>query len=150
MVSYVIPDADPRSVLAMLPAGDTSAGPSSIRFDGNGELVAAGQRRPMRDVVYLRASGFDRHSWVTVATRCDAWLPFDLRGRPQQALSDANAPRLRAALEAIERALGAPGSGESSKFAVSDGYVLHNHVDVCDEPIDISEFGYDESWIAAP
>ncbi|MFE9842599.1 hypothetical protein [Streptomyces goshikiensis] len=42
---------------------------------------------------------------VGLTTFCDAWMPFDLRGRAQEAVFAANRPRLAAALAEIAEAL---------------------------------------------
>ncbi|MEU8941421.1 MULTISPECIES: hypothetical protein [Streptomyces] len=42
---------------------------------------------------------------VGLTTFCDAWMPFDLRGRAQEALFEANRPRLASALAEIAEAL---------------------------------------------
>ncbi|MEU8517767.1 hypothetical protein AB0C76_40275 [Kitasatospora sp. NPDC048722] len=43
---------------------------------------------------------------VELVTFSDAWMPFDLRGRPQPAVHEANAPRLAAALAELTDVLG--------------------------------------------
>lgn len=80
-------------------------------------------------------------------TRADVWLPFTLTARAQPVVAALNAPRLRAALEAIEAIVGQPGYGEDTRFAHIDGYELRNH-HVRGEILDLQDMGNDESWIA--
>ncbi|MBK9034958.1 MAG: hypothetical protein IPL61_27460 [Myxococcales bacterium] len=87
---------------------------------------------------------------MLVATRCDAWLPYDLRGRPQPETSGLNAPRLRGALERIGQVLGIAGDCRRSEIARCEGYTVTNQLDVDDEPIDIFDLGYDESKVETP
>ncbi len=42
---------------------------------------------------------------VEMTTSTDVWMPYDLKGRPQPAVHQANAPRLAAALRDLEKAL---------------------------------------------
>lgn len=135
-------------LLAAVGALAPGATPLGARFEGPGIVVRPEGGVEVRDVVTVGLTESGGLGTVFVETRCDAWLPFDLRGRPQHELHELNAPRLRAALEEIERALGVAGAGESTKFARCEGYTLLNYFDVCDEPIDIAEFGYDDAWIA--
>ncbi|MEZ4462934.1 MAG: hypothetical protein R3F43_00075 [bacterium] len=80
-------------------------------------------------------------------TRADVWLPFTVNAQPQPEVAALNAPRLRAALEAIEVIVGNPAFAEDSRFAKVDGYELRNHV-VRGDVLDLQDMGYDESWIA--
>ncbi|MBL8620270.1 MAG: hypothetical protein JNK64_03175 [Myxococcales bacterium] len=121
-----------------------------VRFEGCGALLGPIAPRPTPGLVDLSADDLGGHSSVSVYTRCDAWLPFDLNGRPQPVLSARNAPRLRAALAAVAHALGTQGHALHSKFTRCDGYVVANRLDACDEPVDIADWGYDASWFVAP
>jgi hypothetical protein len=68
-------------------------------------LGAAGEVRA--DGLFdLRASADGEFVTVEVVTYSDAWMPFDLKGRAQPAVYDANAPRLTAALAELTEALG--------------------------------------------
>ncbi|MBL8625315.1 MAG: hypothetical protein JNK64_28650 [Myxococcales bacterium] len=126
--------------------------PRDVRLDGVGEIDGAGVAvvRGLVDVYAYEAGGTGN---VVVQTRCDAWLPFDLRGRPQRAVSDTNAPRLRAALEEIEDALGIKGQANKGKYSRCEGYTVVNLFEVGEEdeePIDVFDYGLDESWFVTP
>ncbi|MBK7077298.1 MAG: hypothetical protein IPH44_33905 [Myxococcales bacterium] len=136
-------------LLAVVGAPALGATPLGARLEGTGVVVQPAGRVEVRDVVTAGLAESGGVGTIFVETRCDAWLPFNLRGMPQQELYELNAPRLRAALEEIERRLGVRGAGESTKFAQCEGYTLVNYFDVCEEPVDIAEFGYDDTWIAS-
>ncbi|MFF3110418.1 pentapeptide repeat-containing protein [Kitasatospora sp. NPDC057904] len=55
---------------------------------------------------HLSTSAYTDFAAVDLTTFSDAWLPFDLRGRPQPAVYEANAPRLAAALAELTDVLG--------------------------------------------
>lgn len=136
-------------LLAVVGAPELGATPLGARLEGTGVVVQPAGNVELRNVVTVGLTESGGVGTIFVETRCDAWLPFNLRGKPQKELHELNAPRLRAALEEIERMLGVKGACESTKFAQCEGYTLGNYFDVCDEPIDIAEFGYDDTWIAA-
>jgi len=71
-----------------------------VRFEGHGALAGFATPLPMPGLVDLSADDLDGHGCVSIATRYDAW---PAGGR--------DAARLRAALEAIAGALGAPRHG---------------------------------------
>ncbi|MFE2154845.1 hypothetical protein ACFXAO_32925 [Streptomyces lavendulae] len=54
----------------------------------------------------LGASAFDGFVTVELITYSDVWMSHDLKGRPQSALRDVNAPRLSAALRDLAGTLG--------------------------------------------
>ncbi len=107
----------------------------------------SGERRTLPGVLGIDCALRSFGTALTVWTRADVWLPFALTARPQAAVASLNAPRLRAALEAIEAIVGQPGYGEDTRFAHIDGYELRNH-EVRGEVLDLQDMGYDESWIA--
>jgi hypothetical protein len=83
---------------------------------------------------------------VVVWTLSDVWMPYSLMAQSQWAVAEFNAPRLRAALEAIEQVVGSPGFSEDSRFAKVDGYELRNYI-VRGDVVDLQDMGYDESRI---
>jgi hypothetical protein len=85
--------------------------------------------------------------WIRLSTYADIWMPYNVMAQSQWAVAELNAPRLRAALEAIEQIVGKPGYAEDSRFAKVDGYELRNHI-VRGDVLDLQDMGYDESWIA--
>ncbi len=123
--------------------------PVSLWIEGSGTLLSPAGETLVRDVVSISASEVAHHGRVLVATRCDAWLPYDLRGHPQAETSGLNAPRLRGALERIEHTLGVHGECRRSEITQCDGYTVTNRFDVDGEPLDIFDLGYDESRVAS-
>ena len=85
--------------------------------------------------------------WIRLSTYSDVWMPYNVMAQSQAIVAALNAPRLRAALEAIEQIVGSPGTAEDSPFAKVAGYELRNHI-VRGDVLDIQDMGYDESWIA--
>jgi len=122
--------------------------PISVDLQGTGMIMDSGVERWMPDVVGLRAYelGFCGNVWV--ATWCDAWLPYDMHGRPQPELRARNAPRLTQALQRIEALIGFAAIPGDSKFSEVDGYTLTNRLDIDGDPIEMSILGYDDSWVA--
>ncbi len=119
-----------------------------LEIDGRTEVVSgSGERRLLPDAIGVDCTVETFGTAITLWTRSDVWLPFTLTAQPQAAVAAANAPRLRAALEAIEAIVGQPGYGEDTRFAHIDGYELRNH-HVRGEILDLQDMGYDESWIA--
>ncbi|MFE3766259.1 hypothetical protein ACFXPI_31395 [Streptomyces sp. NPDC059104] len=58
-----------------------------------------------KGMFFLGASAFDGFVTVELITYSDIWMSHDLKGHPQPALRDANAPRLSAALRDLARTL---------------------------------------------
>jgi hypothetical protein len=121
----------------------------SFEVVGSGVVCLPKGDRPFPDVVGIRCLLFHSFTSLSVATWCDAWLQRDLRGRSQLDVCELNAPRLRGALEGVERVVGAVGSCDSySRFATCDGYDLSARGDD-EDPADFDDLGIDETWIAA-
>ncbi|MFE7094974.1 hypothetical protein [Streptomyces erythrochromogenes] len=99
------------SIEASARAVRSSMGPGSIGsvdarstlsgslFDGAEELSTAG-------ILDLGAYVDADFATVELITYSDAWMPYDLRGRPQPAVHEANAPRLRSVLAELTDVLG--------------------------------------------
>ncbi|MEV6683239.1 hypothetical protein AB0N09_41270 [Streptomyces erythrochromogenes] len=77
-------------------AGSTVSG---SLFDGAEELPTAG-------VLDLNVSVYADFAAVELITYSDAWMPYDLKGRAQSAVHEANAPRLRSVLADLTDVLG--------------------------------------------
>jgi hypothetical protein len=122
--------------------------PNGVDIRGSGLILTGNVGRRLPDVVGVRALMLAGAS-VWVSTWCDAWLPYDLRGRAQPEIVALNAPRLKAALEQIEEAIGFTALTGQSKFSRADGHDLRNPLDIDGDPLDLDLLGYDESWIAA-
>ncbi|MBP8807555.1 MAG: hypothetical protein KBG48_00760 [Kofleriaceae bacterium] len=133
------------SLTDLAAAGGYVAG--DLRVDGRAEVHGVHASRLLDDVVRLKCvvAGFD--TYLSLSTRSDIWMPYNLMAQPQSEVAELNAPRLRAALEAIEQIVGKPGYAEDSRFAKVDGYELRNHI-VRGDVLDLQDMGYDESWIA--
>ncbi len=141
----VAADVDLSESLTALPAaGGHVAG--DLRLDGRAEVRGAHEKRLLDDVVRLKCvvAGFD--TYLSLSTRSDIWMPYNLMAQSQSMVAALNAPRLRAALEAIEQIVGCPGVAEDSRFAKVHGYELRNHI-VRGDVLDLQDMGYDESWI---
>jgi hypothetical protein len=151
------PSYPPARVLAVsteeeLRAAMLSLVQSGGDFDWDLEVLAqssvfslSGQRW-QKDVFGIDCAFTRASITVTAWTRADIWMPYNLMAQPQWSVAELNAPRLRAALEAIERIVGKPGYAEDSRFAKVDGYELRNHI-VRGDVLDLQDMGYDESWI---
>lgn len=102
--------------------------PRSFLIRGEGTVFdAAGTPVPLPDVMWIACGTADHHI-LTVGTQCDAWLPATLRAEPQPEVWRRNAPRLEAALRALEERLGLELEwDEVSRYAVNKGYHLVNH-----------------------
>ncbi|MFE2415180.1 pentapeptide repeat-containing protein [Kitasatospora sp. NPDC059408] len=90
-----------RSALRPGPIGsvDATISPAGMLLSPAGDVRTEGLFR-------LSVSTYTDFAAVDLTTFSDAWLPFDLRGRPQPAVHEANAPRLAAALAELTEALG--------------------------------------------
>ncbi|MGW9350595.1 hypothetical protein [Nocardiopsis flavescens] len=103
-----LPDAEPQALTLAGPGSWTDAQGAEQRAHG---LVDA--------TVYLAPWFLE----VTVAVRHDIWLRADFSGRPHPRLYRRNAPRLAAALEGVEKALGLETSpGEPTPHGTPDKY----------------------------
>ena len=119
-----------------------------VAVQGSAVVYApAGQSRTLPGVLGIDCALRSFGTALTVWTRADVWMPFTLTAQAQPVVAALNAPRLCAALEAIEAVVGQPGYGEDTRFAHIDGYQLRNH-HVRGEILDLQDMGYDESWIA--
>ncbi len=105
------------------------------------------ENRVLSDVFGVDCVVTSHSTTITAWTRSDIWMPYNVMAQSQSMVAMLNAPRLRAALEAIERIVGSPGFAEDSPFAKVDGYELRNHI-VRSDVLDLQDMGYDESWIA--
>jgi hypothetical protein len=105
--------------------------PRSLLVRGEGTILdAAGAKVRLPDVMWIECGTLDHHI-ITVGTQCDAWLPATLRAEPQPEVWRHNAPRLEAALRAIEARLGIEMRWDRvTRYAVNEGYHLVNHSDV--------------------
>ncbi len=122
--------------------------PNGVDIRGSGLILTGNVGRRLPDVVGVRALMLMGAS-IWVSTWCDAWLPYDLRGRAQPEIRALNAPRLKAALEEMEKAIGFTAVTGQSRFSLPDGHYLNNPLDIDGEPLDLDLFGYDDSWIVA-
>ncbi|WP_432587657.1 hypothetical protein ABVG11_20175 [Streptomyces sp. HD1123-B1] len=69
-------------------------------------VVLTGEADPREErVCRLGVSAFLDYLTVDLVTSSDAWMPYDLKGRPQPAVYAANAPRLSATLRDLSEAL---------------------------------------------
>ncbi|WP_432035670.1 hypothetical protein [Streptomyces cucumeris] len=69
-------------------------------------VVLTGEADPHEErVCRLGVSAFLDYLTVDLVTSSDAWMPYDLKGRPQPAVYAANAPRLSATLRDLSEAL---------------------------------------------
>ncbi len=132
------------SLTALAAAGGHVAG--DLRLDGRAEVRGEHGSRLLDDVVGLESVVAGYGTYLLLSTRSDIWMPYNLMAQSQVIVAALNAPRLRAALEAIERIVGSPGVAEDSRFAKVDGYELRNHI-VRGDVLDLQDMGYNESRI---
>ncbi|GGP86146.1 MULTISPECIES: hypothetical protein [Streptomyces] len=71
-----------------------------------GSLVNGGEELSAEGLFDLNASVDTNFAMVELITYSDAWMPYDLKGRAQSAVYEANAPRLEAVLAELTRVLG--------------------------------------------
>jgi hypothetical protein len=117
-----------------------------ISIDGRAKVLGRDEGRVLEGVIELTCVVWTDDVYITLSTRSDVWMPYNLMAQSQWEVAELNAPRLRAALEAIEQIVGKPGYAEDSRFAKVDGYELLNHI-VRGVVLDLQDMGYDESWI---
>ncbi|MEV7024158.1 pentapeptide repeat-containing protein [Kitasatospora sp. NPDC093558] len=85
----------------------------------------------------LSTSTYTDFAAVALMTYSDAWMPFDLRGRPQPAVHEANAPRLAAALAELTDALGSEMDPEDpTYFGTPTATGVNPHFDRAGVPSD--------------
>ncbi|WP_306368761.1 hypothetical protein [Nocardiopsis sp. CC223A] len=106
------------------PAGLPDAEPQALTVAGPGTWIdAAGEERRAHGLVEATVYLAPWFLEVTVGVRHDVWLRADFSGRPHPQVYRRNAPRLAAALEGIEKALGLETSpGEPTPHGVPDRY----------------------------
>ncbi|MFD0353059.1 hypothetical protein ACFVHW_04805 [Streptomyces sp. NPDC127110] len=85
-------------------AGEIAAVDLHAICDGSVETEAGAE--PAEGLFELGAHAYAEYSVVDLTAFSDAWMPYDLRGRAQEAVFAANRPRLAAALAEIAEALG--------------------------------------------
>ncbi|MFD6973266.1 hypothetical protein [Streptomyces sp. NPDC059979] len=71
-----------------------------------GVLLSATEEIHAKGLLDLSASADVNFSTVELVTYSDAWMPFDLKGRAQPAVYEANAPRLATVLAELTEVLG--------------------------------------------
>ncbi|MDG9721110.1 hypothetical protein [Streptomyces sp. DH24] len=69
------------------------------------EIVADGEAREEAGLLCLGTAALSGYVSADLVTYSDAWLPYDLKGRPQPEVHALNAPRLAAALRDLSEAL---------------------------------------------
>ncbi|WP_344359008.1 hypothetical protein [Streptomyces gobitricini] len=111
---------------ACRPVGHPAAEMSALLVTGPGErLDAEGEPRREPRLVELTVSPDPYGCWAEVAVHHDVWSPCDFGGEPHPAVHANNAPRLAAALRALDALLGVPGEpGEPTYFGVAEGHGL--------------------------
>ncbi len=117
-----------------------------IELQAESVICAPPGRRRISGAFELECNVLGYDAYLTVSTRADVWLPFDLLARPQPKVSRMNAPRLQSTLAGIALAVGAAGFAEDTRFALVDEYALRNR-EIQGGALDLQDMGYDESWI---
>lgn len=113
--------------------GTSKTYPSELNIRGKGQLATRGTFVAYENLCELDVSYDAGDIIVTVRTHSDAWLPFDLSAAPQQALSDANRPRLVSALHDLATLFGnEPDPGLPTKYAAVSPFNLENARDDLD------------------
>ena len=127
-------------------ASDAGFSRGRIEIGGVSTVRSPGEQRQQRDVIGLDCAVVEYGTILTLWTLSDVWMPYDLQAQPQPEVAALNAPRLRAALEAIESIVGGPATFEDTRFALVDRFGLRNRV-VRGDVLDLEDMGYDESMI---
>ncbi|MBT2509841.1 hypothetical protein J7I98_29040 [Streptomyces sp. ISL-98] len=113
-----------QRVVQCRPAGFPDAQVSDILVSGVGTwLDAEGKHRREHRLVELTVSPDSIGLSAEVAVFHDIWGEFDFRGQPHPDVCKRNAPRLAAALQALDSLLGvAAEPGEATYFGRAEGY----------------------------
>ncbi|RSS51080.1 hypothetical protein EF912_21160 [Streptomyces sp. WAC07061] len=93
-----------RDVRAAMRPGDIGAVQTQVHCSGT--LAGRGAGELVHGMFLLGSSAYGDFTSVDLVTFSDVWMPYDLRGRAQEAVCAANRPRLAAALAEIAEALG--------------------------------------------
>ncbi|MGY1580043.1 hypothetical protein [Streptomyces sp. MN13] len=103
---------------------------SGVVLDPSGETSVEALFRLSSSAYGMLTEALDRTVYNTVAleTCSDAWMPYDLMGRPQPRVHALNAPRLEAALLDLSEALDADTEPDDpTSFAQPTETGLNNH-----------------------
>ncbi|MEU6014601.1 hypothetical protein ABZ826_11240 [Streptomyces sp. NPDC047515] len=106
------------------PSGFPDAEVGAISVSGRGMwLDAEGKERHESDLLALTVSPDELHLSAEVAVFHDIWGHFDFRGIPHPGIQKRNAPRLAAALHALDALLGTTAeAGDPTYFGHAEGY----------------------------
>ncbi|MCX4865413.1 hypothetical protein OHU11_19880 [Streptomyces sp. NBC_00257] len=106
------------------PSGFPDAKVGAITISGRGAWFdAEGEQRHEADLVTLTVSPDEHHLSAEVAVFHDIWGYFNFKGVPHPEIQRRNAPRLAAALRALESLLGATARpGDPTYFGCAEGY----------------------------
>jgi hypothetical protein len=117
--------------------GASETYPADLEIRGGGYIVSDSDDQVWRNnLCQLNVAYEEGDVIVAVETHSDVWLPFDLEGSPQLALSAANHPRLSAVLRTLASLWGnEPDTGARRKYAVALTYGVENARDVDGEVI---------------
>ncbi|MEZ4462940.1 MAG: hypothetical protein R3F43_00105 [bacterium] len=99
----------------------------TLDIHGSSVIASPLGERALQGVLGLTVAAESFGNSISIWTRSDVWMPYDLQARPHPEVAALNAPRLKAALEAVERMLGVTALSEDTRFAKVDGYELRNH-----------------------
>ncbi|MEU0688215.1 hypothetical protein [Streptomyces uncialis] len=113
-----------QRVLQCRPAGFDTAEPADILVAGYGEWFDAdGQSHQERGLVELTVTPDELGPFAQLSVYHDIWSGYDFRGHPHPELHQRNAPRLAAALRALDDMLGvACEPGELTYFGQAEGH----------------------------
>lgn len=112
--------------------------PATTEITGDGLVLdpSLGVQR-LTDVISITATMYGNLA-INMATQIDAWMEYTIDAKPQPDVHRMNAPRLEAALAAIQRRTGIVPATEPTRFAVPDITGLHNQRYSDGEPVDCS------------
>jgi hypothetical protein len=115
-----------RRVRESKPVGLPDAEPGVIQVLGTGTWFdAEGKEHQESDLVVLSVYPDQLHLAAEVAVFHDIWDYCDFHGNPHPEVQRRNAPRLSAALQALEKLLDAPAvPGDATYFGKAEGYGL--------------------------
>lgn len=106
------------------PTGFPNSQAGVLTVSGRGTwLDAEGLAHQEDNLVVLSVDPDDLHLAAEVAVFHDIWGGYDFRGLPHPEIQSRNAPRLAAALQALEALLDAPATpGDATYFGRAEGY----------------------------
>jgi hypothetical protein len=116
----------PERILSTRPVGFPTAEVADIRVVGAGTWLDA-QGMPHREtgLVDIEVTPDPDSFAIELTVHHDVWMFYDFSGRPHPEIQKRNAPRLAAAVHALDSRLGVQAvTGEPTYFGAADGFTI--------------------------